>query len=105
MAELDPPSVLDGMLPGLGHDWTATLGTLSTVYYTMATYADEWEVVAARWVVDDHELLQPAEPSWYVPLIMSNNFLRQKVAKNELNLCDSPISPQNRRRAAAMVNR
>jgi hypothetical protein len=50
------------MLPGLGRDWTEILGALSGVHYRTASYATEWEAVAARWAADDHTLLQPAEP-------------------------------------------
>jgi hypothetical protein len=55
-----------------------------------AVYATEWEAVAARWAADDHTLLQPSEPSWCLPLLMVQNMVKQKVAKNELELCDPP---------------
>jgi hypothetical protein len=61
------------------------------VYYHTASYATEWEAVAARWAVDDHTLLQPAEPCWLLPLTYTGNILQQSVAKKELELCDSPL--------------
>ena len=99
LAELPKPDVLNGMLPGLGRDWTEILASLSSVYYHTASYATEWEAVAARWAADDHTLLQPAEPCWNPcrrspcwlgPLMYAGNMLKQTVAKKELELCDSP---------------
>jgi hypothetical protein len=78
------------MLPGVGRDWTAVTPGLSNVYYRTASYATEWEAVAARWAADDHTLLQPAEPCWLVPLLYTNNTLKQTVAKKELELCGGP---------------
>ena len=92
LAELPKPDVLNSMLPGLGRDWTEILGSLSLVYYRTASYATEWEAVAARWAADDHTLLQPAEPCWLLPLVYVSNMLKQTVAKKELELCDSPLS-------------
>ena len=86
------PDVLNSMMPGLGRDWTEILGALSVVYYRMASYATEWEVVATRWVADDHTLLQPAELCWFGPLIYAANMLKQTVAKKELELCGDPVS-------------
>jgi hypothetical protein len=63
------------------------------VYYHTASYATEWEAVAACWVGDDHALLQPAEPCWLIPLLYAGNILKQiTVAKKELELCGSPLS-------------
>ena len=91
LAELPKPDVLNSMLPGLGRDWTEFLaGSLSGVYYRTASYATEWEAVAARWAADDHTLLQPAEPCWLLPLLYVGNMLKQTVAKKELELCGSP---------------
>ena len=92
LAELPKPDVLNSMLPGLGHDWTEIIVALSMTYYKTASYALEWEAVAARWAADDHTLLQPAEPCWLWPLLYVNNMLKQTVAKKELELCDSPLS-------------
>ena len=91
LAELPKPDVLNSMLPGLGRDWTEILGALSAVYYRTASYATEWEAVAARWAADDHTLLQPAEPCWLIPLTYVGNMLKQTVAKKELELCGSPV--------------
>jgi hypothetical protein len=64
LAELEKPDVLNSLLPGLGHDWSEVLGgSLALVIYRMASYATEWEAVAARWAADDHALLQPSEPA------------------------------------------
>ena len=90
LAELPKPDVLNSMMPGLGRDWAEIIGALSHAYYRTASYAAEWEAVAARWVADDHTLLQPAEPCWLVPLLYTNNTLKQTVAKKELELCGSP---------------
>ena len=88
LAELEKPDVLNSLLPGLGRDWGEILGgSLSTVLYRMMVYATEWEAVAARWAADDHALLQPSEPSWCWMFLMVQNLLKQKVAKNELELC------------------
>ena len=92
LAELPKPDVLNSMLPGLGRDWTEIIQSLSTVYYRMASYATEWEAVAARWAADDHSLMQPAEPCSLIPLVYAGNMLKQTVAKKELELCDSPLS-------------
>ena len=92
LAELPKPDVLNSMLPGLGRDWAEILVSLSVVYYRTASYATEWEAVAARWAADDHTLLQPAEPCWLIPLLYVNNMLKQTVAKKELELCESPLS-------------
>jgi hypothetical protein len=91
VAELPKPDVLNSMLPGLGRDWTEILASLSLVYYRMASYATEWEAVAARWAADDHTLLQPAEPCWLIPLLYTGNMLKQTIAKKELELYDSPL--------------
>jgi hypothetical protein len=90
LAELPKPDVLNSMLPGMGRDWTEILASMGSVYYRTASYAVEWEAVAARWVADDHKLLQPAEPCWLTPLAYAGNMLKQTVAKKELELCDSP---------------
>jgi hypothetical protein len=90
LAELAKPDVLNGMLPGLGRDWSEITPALSVVYYRTASYAMEWEAVAARWAADDHTLLQPAEPCWLWPLLYVGNILKQTVAKKELELCGSP---------------
>ena len=90
LAELEKPDVLNSLLPGLGRDWGGVLGGMAVILYRMAGYAMEWEAVAARWAADDHALLQPSEPSWCIPLMMVQNLLKQKVAKNELELCGPP---------------
>jgi hypothetical protein len=90
LAELDKPDVLNSLLPGLGRDWGRVLGNMAAVLYHTASYATEWEAVAARWAADDHALLQPSEPSWCLPLMMAQNLLKMKVAKNELELCGPP---------------
>ena len=90
LAELEKPDVLNSLLPGLGRDWKEVLGSMAPILYSMASYATGWEAVAARWAADDHALLQPAEPSWCLPLVMVQNLLKQKVAKNELELCGPP---------------
>ena len=90
LAELEKPDVLNSVLPGLGHDWGEVLGgSMQIVLYRTVVYAT-WEAVAARWVADDHALLQPSEPGWGLPLLMAQNMLKQKVAKNELELCGPP---------------
>ena len=90
LAELPKPDVLNNMLPGLGRDWTEILGSMGNVCYRTASYAAEWEAVAARWAADDHTLLQPAEPCWLLPLAYVGNVLKQTVAKKELELCGGP---------------
>ena len=90
LAELERPDVLNSLMPGLGYDWIGVLATTSLVLYRMASYATEWEAVAARWAADDHALLQPSEPGWSFVLMMVHNLLKQKVAKNELELCGPP---------------
>ena len=80
--------MLNGLLPGLGYDWAGVLsGSMGHVLYRTAVYAMEWEAVAARWAADDHTLLQPSEACWYFVLANVQNLLKQKVAKNELELC------------------
>jgi hypothetical protein len=91
LAELPKPDVLNSLMPGIGRDWTEIIVSLSAVYYRTASYAAEWEAVAARWRADDHTLLQPAEPCWLLPLVYVGNMLKQTVAKEELELCDSPL--------------
>jgi hypothetical protein len=91
LAELPKPDVLNSMLPGLERDWTEIIASMGHVYYRAASYATEWEAVAARWAADDHTLLQPAEPCWLIPLLYTGNILKQTVAKKELELCDSPL--------------
>jgi hypothetical protein len=90
LAELEKPDVLNSLLPGLGRDWKEVLGTMPGVLYETAVYATGWEAVAARWAAGDHALLQPSEPSWCLPLLMAQNLLKMKVAKNELELCGPP---------------
>ena len=90
LAELEKPDVLNSLLPGLGRDWGGVLGSMASVLYQTASYATEWEAVAARWAADDHALLQPSEPGWCFPLMMVQNLLKMKVAKNELELCGPP---------------
>jgi len=91
LAELEKPDVLNSLLPGLGRDWKEVLGgSMAQVIHRTASYATEWEAVAARWAADDHALLQPSEPGWCLPFLMAQNLLKQKVAKNELELCGPP---------------
>ena len=90
LAELDKPDVLNSLLPGLGRDWGGVLGSMGNVLYRTASYAMEWEAVAARWAADDHTMLQPSEPGWLLPFMMVQNLLKTKVAKNELELCGPP---------------
>ena len=82
--------MLNSLLPGLGRDWKEVLGSMAPILYSMASYATEWEAVAARWAAGDHALLQPSEPGWCLPLLMAQNLLKMKVAKNELELCGPP---------------
>jgi hypothetical protein len=93
LAELSKPDVLKSMMPGLGREWTEILASIGHVYYRAASYATEWESVAARWAVDDHTLLQPAEPCWLIPLVYVGNMLKQTVAKKELELCGGLPGP------------
>jgi hypothetical protein len=90
LAELPKPDVLNSMLPGLGCDWTEIIASMGHVYYRAASYATEWEAVAARWAADDHTLLQPAEPCWLLLVVYVGNMLKQTAAKKELELCGSP---------------
>ena len=92
LAELDKPDVLNGMLPGLGRDWTEIVATLTSVYVSLAAYALEWEAVAASWARDEHALLQPAAPSWYLPALYSIMLMKGRTAKKELELCALPTA-------------
>ena len=105
LAELPKPDVLNSMLPGLGRDWTETLASMTAVYYRTASYATEWEAVAARWAVDDYTLLQPAEPCWLTPLTYVGSILKQTVAKKELlvELCGSRLSRLHQEWSCGMV--
>ena len=103
LAELPSADVLNSMLPGLGRDWTEILSSMGHVYYRTASYATEWEAVAARWAADDHTLLQPAEPCWLGPLMYVGNMLKQTVAKKELELCDSPLPRLHQGRSCGMA--
>ena len=88
LSELDKPDVLNNMLPGLGADWTGILrGSQAYVFYNLAAYIMEWEVVLARWARDDHALLQPAAPSWVLPALFCSTVMKAKIAKKELDLC------------------
>ena len=90
LAELDKPDVLNGMLPGLGRDWTEIIPSLSVVFVVLVTYALEWEAVAASWARDEHALLQPAAPSWVCPALFCIMLMKGKIAKKELELCALP---------------
>ena len=87
LSELDKPDVLNGMLPGLGRDWTEITPSLAGVFVLFAAYALEWEAVAASWARDEHALLQPAAPCWVVPAVFCNTLMKGKIAKKELELC------------------
>ena len=88
LAELDKPDVLNGMLNGLGRDWTEILGgSLAPIFQWLGAYAMEWEAVAARWTRDDHALLQPAAPCWVLPALWCEVLMKGKIAKKELELC------------------
>ena len=77
LAELGKIEALDNMMPGLGRKWASAFGgTQTNIFYLMAVYAMEWEVVAARWVQDDHALLQPATPCWIAPTYFAMNLVR-----------------------------
>jgi hypothetical protein len=91
LAELEKPDVLNGMLPGLGRDWTEITPSLSTAFLSFAVYALEWEAVAASWTRDEHALLQPATPSWAQPAAYSM-LMKGKIAKKELELCALPTA-------------
>ena len=87
LAELKKPDALDAMMPGLGMSWSELLGgSTSQIFLNIATYAAEWEAVAARWADEDHALLQPASPCWIIPLVYATFLLKQTVAKKELEL-------------------
>ena len=90
LSELDKPDVLNGMLPGLGRDWTEITPSLSHAFVGFAMYALEWEAVAASWARDEHALLQPATPSWTTPAMFSIMLMKGKIAKKELELCALP---------------
>ena len=92
LSELDKPDVLNGMLPGLGRDWTEITPSLANAFASLAAYALEWEAVAASWVRDEHALLQPATPSWATPALYSIMLMKGKTAKKELELCALPTA-------------
>ena len=92
LAELDKPDVLNGMVPGLGRDWTEITPSLSTAFQLFAAYALEWEAVVASWARDEHALLQPAAPSWYLPALYSIMLMKGRTAKKELELCALPTA-------------
>jgi hypothetical protein len=105
LAELGKPDELNPMMPGLGRDWSELCGgTQTAVYYGMCTYATQWDMVAARWVEGDYAILQPLQPCWHFPIILVHNMLKQKVAKNELELCVSQ-QPTNARQDYARRSR
>ena len=55
LAELKKPDALDAMMPGLGMSWSELLGgSTSQIFLNIATYAAEWEAVAARWADEGH---------------------------------------------------
>ena len=88
LAELGKPDVLNGMLPGLGRDWTEILGgSQASVFASTNAYVMEWEAVAARWARDDHALSQPTMPCWVLPAIYCIMLMKGKIAKKELELC------------------
>ena len=92
LAELDKPDVLNGMLPGLGRDWTEITPSLSTAFQLFAAYALEWEAVVASWARDEHALLQPATPCWASPVVYCTMLMKGKIAKKELELCALPTA-------------
>ena len=89
LSQLDKADVLNGMLPGLGHDWMEVLaGSQSVVFQMLGAYVMEWEAVVARWVRDDHALLQPATPGClFVTAAFCIALMKAKTAKKELQLC------------------
>ena len=88
LAELGKPDVLNGILPGLGRDWTEIVGgTQATVFCSCIAYAMEWEAVVARWARDDHAFLQPAMPCWAIVAVFCIMLMKAKTAKKELELC------------------
>ena len=92
LSELDKPDVLNGMLPGLGRDWTEIMSSLAGVFVSLAAYALEWEAVAASWARDEHALLQPATPSWACSAAFCNTLMKGRIAKKELELCALPTT-------------
>ena len=92
LSELDKPDVLNGMLPGLGRDWSEILPSLANAFNSFAAYALEWEAVAASWARDEHALLQPATPCWYLPALFSIMLMKGRTAKKELELCALPTA-------------
>ena len=92
LAELDKPDVLNGMLPGLGRDWTEITPSLANAFVSFAVYALEWEAVAASWARDEHALLQPATPCWVHPAVLCVMLMKGKIAKKELELCALPTT-------------
>ena len=92
LSELDKPDVLNGMLPGLGRDWAEITPSLANVFTSLAAYALEWEAVVASWARDEHALLQPATPCWFMPAIFSIMLMKGKIAKKELELCALPTA-------------
>ena len=63
LGEFGPSEELNGMLPGLGQDWSKFMVAQSTAVYHQLVYASQWEMVAARWAEGDDALLQPQGPS------------------------------------------
>ena len=79
-------AIMNAMLPGVGFDWNI-LGTGSTPYTNICTYAAQFESIVSRWEASDFGLLQPVVPGPGFGLFLAHNAVQmQQAAKSEQEL-------------------
>ena len=80
------PARLDSLLSGIGHGWASLLGTLSALFYQLATYAAQFKSLARRWSEERFDLLQLGTPGVHIILLFLGIEQLKDVATKELAL-------------------
>ena len=61
LSESTATDVLNGMMPGIGRDWSF-LGTTSVLFYTLQIFLGQFESLLVCWARGEWERLQPSAP-------------------------------------------
>jgi hypothetical protein len=61
LSESTATDVLNGMMPGIGRDWSF-LGTTSVLFYTLQIYLGQFESLLVCWARGEWKRLQPSAP-------------------------------------------
>ena len=82
LSEPTATDVLNGMMPGIGRDWSF-LGTTSNLFYTLQIFLGQFESLLVCWARGEWERLQPSAPGVYFGLqvLVGMNMLKAVSTK------------------------